>query len=555
MSLLSLPFLALPQLVGGAWSEHLEIEGWHGTSLEYYGNRCVGLGDLDGDGADDIAVGLPNLGLVELRSGATGALLLTVTHTDPSSNFGCGLDRYPDLDGDGRPELLVGASRATTIGLGFGEVHLLSPVTGATWLQVDTSARNNSFGSRVVALPDLDGDGVADFAASAPDAGRNSNPACGVLVVCSGATGAVLQEIEGTVGSPHHFGFGDPLLASGDLDGDGWADLVAAGPDKSAAGISGAGYLLAVSPVDGRVLWQADGSALQESFGSALVAIPDGDGDGVDDLLVGVPGAAGAAGVVGELRFLSGASGATFDRWTWSVRGEGFGWSLAAPGDLDGDGHDEILLGFPSADLAGLAAVGRVQVHQLQSRELLQTIHGRSAHESFGRVLHAAGDLDGDGRPDGLAHSPLTPELPFAGSGRLTGFGYKPCLGADRASLSAAAGGTVSFQLEFPTGERGRRYAILASAHGSGPTLWNGLEVPLTRDFLTAWSLKTPELPWFPGLRGLLDFRGDAAAEAHLPPGALAGYVGRKVHLCALSYTPPDSLRIASVSVALEVLP
>lgn len=108
-----------------------ELRRWRGSEAgELYGRMIVGAGDLDGDGADDLAIGAPwhrvgaddCVGRVELRSGRSGAVIATLVGEGPESWFGWHIRRAPDPDGLGRPALLIGSLRQPVAGVAGGGV-------------------------------------------------------------------------------------------------------------------------------------------------------------------------------------------------------------------------------------------------------------------------------------------------------------------------------------------------------------------------------------------------------------------------------------------------
>jgi hypothetical protein len=185
-----------------------------------------------------------------------------------------------------------------------------------------------------------------------------------------------------------------------DDDGDGTKDLVVAAPnhngdlaDQGRVFLYRGGSALTSVPMR----W-LDGSQSQELFGLAL-GCGDVDGDGVDELVVGAPGANGGAGRVYVIE--PGATTAQALTRDGAAAGDRFGAALAVVRDLDGDSAAEIAVGAPGCDAAGTEA-GRVTLLSLQQGALVirRSFDGEQPGDAFGSALAAAGDLDGDGRGD-----------------------------------------------------------------------------------------------------------------------------------------------------------
>ncbi|MCA8975386.1 MAG: VCBS repeat-containing protein, partial [Planctomycetes bacterium] len=138
-------------------------------SIDAYGRSLARLGDLDGDGVEDFAIGteceLPPL-YAEVRSGRTGDLLFAVEAADfrvgSATVAACG-----DADGDGVPDLLVAFGTLVPWQPPGGRVELVSGRSGATLRTFTAGAPRDGFGTDVTVLGDLDGDGMAEFVVAA----------------------------------------------------------------------------------------------------------------------------------------------------------------------------------------------------------------------------------------------------------------------------------------------------------------------------------------------------------------------------------------------------
>ncbi len=408
--------------------------------------------DVDGDGYSDVIAGAPLLDLgghdrgtaLLVLGGPPGAEPRYQRLDEPAgaddAELGAAVAIVGDVDGDGLDDVVVGAP-GTDEGRGRAYLYLGAPggVRGPVLVIDDPHGRaGDAFGATIVGAGDVDGDGFADVAIGAPTA---DGTAAGeldrgkVLVLRGGPTG-----LAGTdawlllAGEPRPFdGFGTALSA-GDLDGDGFGDIVvgAAGIDRSDADLGvdrGAVYVYAGGrdgPSRGpSVRLEAPSPVDHDRFGWAVSASGDLDGDGLHDLAVGAPSRDDAALDGGLVYIFPGARGgvATVPRHT--VGGQQaealrrLGTAVAIVGDVDGDGLDDLAIGT-SGDRGGVAVIFRGGREGPDARPLAVLRDGSAIapddHEatarytSFGDSVAGAGDVDGDGRADvvvGAASAPL----------------------------------------------------------------------------------------------------------------------------------------------------
>jgi hypothetical protein len=398
---------------------------------------------------------LSSAGLLHLEQGLGGF----PGAADGWDSFGSAL-AAGDFDGDGRPDLAIGAE-TESIDAGDdleGRVHVLSgtedgpdPGSAVAWsLDGTIFAPGDTldlFGTEL-ATGDFDGDGRDDLAIGIPfrDAlhdGGTVDDAGGVLVLYGSDLGLGLlghqmlrQGADGLGGVPEESDWFGAALASGDFNADGYDDLAIGVYGEDVGAISGAGAVnvifgsasgLSTTAAVADQLWtQSDTDLSTDEAGDWFgwdLAVGDFDGDGDDDLAVGVPGervdgldGAGAVltlygtgiGLVwGPSEFLTEAGAVPGE----PAAGDRFGTALAA-GDFDGDGRDDLAIGVPNQDhLAGIlvpdvgAAVllrGSASGISSSGGFLLDRFDSdglRAANDHFGTAL-AAGDFDGDGRSD-----------------------------------------------------------------------------------------------------------------------------------------------------------
>ncbi len=244
------------------------------ANSDYFGRSVVSLGDFDGDGVTDLAVGANGDDTGGIGRGAVHLLLMNANGTvknnvklagtnGPSLQngdyFGSSMVSLGDLDGDGVTDLAVGAERDDTGGTNRGAVYVLymrqvgniRDYRRITSSSVGGVADNAYFGHSIASMGDLDGDGVTDIAVGAygDDTGGNDRGAVYVLFMNPNGTVKSSQKIASGVGGGPSLTdsdrFGSSLTSLGDLDGDGVTELaVGAVGDDTGGSDRGAVHIL-----------------------------------------------------------------------------------------------------------------------------------------------------------------------------------------------------------------------------------------------------------------------------------------------------------------------
>ncbi len=268
------------------------LDRWIGSQAQCrHGTSVAGIGDRNGDGWPDLLVGEPQGSPASwsayLFSGLDGEVLILFGGL---GGLGTSLSGVGDLDGDGKPEAVLGRFRDPTSG----------PLAGMAWVWGTTpwtfhygDDAADMFGWSVDGAGDVDGDGVPDVVAGAPG-DELGGPAAGSLRVHSGGDGRLLHTF---IGSDPGGGLGWSVAGVGDANGDGRADVLAGAP-FAAKLVDSAGHARLFSGSDGSLLWSLDGDWEAGKLGFCVSGAGDLDADGLGDWIVGEPGFRKGAGRV-----------------------------------------------------------------------------------------------------------------------------------------------------------------------------------------------------------------------------------------------------------------
>lgn len=536
--------------VGGAWSEiRSHVSG--AAYADLYGGSLANAGDLDGDGVDDLLIGSPwhgrggmgsgthFNGAVLVHSGATGQLIRR--HDGPVDFHLLGQDVAggADLDGDLVPDYLVGNwSQAS----GAAVVEVFSGATGAVLHQLQPPPLSIYFGVVVAIVGDLDQDGVSDLAVT----GTPAHYVIAHIHLYSGRTGAPL----GTFVMPHSV---TDVLPLDDLDGDLVPDLAVGMPSQQ-------GRVFVLSGATGLELRRWEGSASDDWLGYSLAGVPDRDGDGKRDLLIGVPTALWD----GHVLLVSTNTGAALRRWdvVSSLGGENLGECVGVAGDTDGDGVEDYLMGGGYVTIAQSQGSqrGGLQIVSGATGQILHETESGRDHLNLGHACVGLSDQDGDGLAE-AAVSSVGPVFGGGGSSNEPGMvqivGFERFLNPSATELSDASGSTVALDFDFPPSAAGWEYRFLVSAAGDGPTQ-AGVLIPLTPDALTwnTWAGRYPAAMHPAGLAGNLDAAGRATGSFGFAPGRLSSLIGRTLYSAAVAFPPAANLpQLSSASVRFTIVP
>jgi len=368
------------------------IREWDGEAAgDQFGWIARNIGDVDGDGINDVTTSAPfknveggAAGRVYVYSSGTGEELWQATG-GPGSQLGIGIEAAGDVNADGIPDVIAGAP-------GEGKAYVYSGNDGRVLYAFSEIDSASNFGRKVADLGDMNEDGYDDVLVGAPQA----NQGAGVAYVYSGKDGSLLHAYLGD-----HQGDNFGSAAGGWHEGS--RSLVAIGAPN--AGQSNGGRVYVYDGMMDQPAFVMEPDEGSQQLGAMFVSVVgDIDADGTPDIYAS-DWAHGANGpFTGRIFVNSGVNGEQLMVQTGEAAGDGFGIGVADAGDVDGDGHDDLIVGawqHASAAPSG----GKAYLYSGKDGRLMRSYTGIVPGETFGFDATGMGDVDGDGVGDLLITS------------------------------------------------------------------------------------------------------------------------------------------------------
>ena len=381
--------------------------------------------DLNGDGFADVVVGAAsaNVGIGQVYIYLGSAAGLSAANPTVLSGQGMGNDFFGtsvasagDVNGDGYGDLIIGAHYAAGTGQAYiylgGANGIAANQQPATLTGPD--GNHGEFGISVSSAGDVNGDGYADVVVGADEVVDNRGRA---YIYLGGASGVAATQSPVVLTGPDGVGgpgapdgyFGHNVASAGDVNGDGFGDLIvgAQGVPRayvyygSASGVSATAPPVTLSPPGGNGV----------SFGQSATCAGDLNGDGYADVIVGDASVNGFDGRAYVYWGSSGGISATQPPLvlaTTQGSGGDFGGSVSSAGDIDGDGYADLIIGANAVgNDAGQAYVffgGASASMAITQPVVLTGLTGVPG--GFGAPVAGAGDIDGDGFADLMVSAP-----------------------------------------------------------------------------------------------------------------------------------------------------
>jgi hypothetical protein len=429
---------------GGAWVYYGSPSGLSLTPGEFYegtqaGAACgisvAAAGDVNGDGYGDVIVGaslrynnLPEEGYALVYYGSASGLSNGFNWHAEGEQNGASLGRAVatagDVNGDGYADVIVGADRYDDPSEDEGKVFVWygSPAgpnggvngtpANADWsAQIDSGAAR--FGWSVSTAGDVNGDGYSDVIVGAPyyaNGQANEGAARLYLGSAAGLTAAWDNHDEGNQVGAH---FGQSVATAGDVNGDGYADVIVGAPYYANGEAQEGRAWVWYGSADGISTthdWMAEGNEVEAWYGYSVATAGDVNGDGYSDVIVGAPGRRAHGG---SAFAYYGAATTLDDTAGWTkvsnLENAHFGHSVASAGDVNADGYADVIVGAPQWD-GGQAFEGGAWVYIGHPNGLSTTPlwhkEGDQVGAQFGWAVGSAGDVNGDGYEEVIVGAP-----------------------------------------------------------------------------------------------------------------------------------------------------
>ena len=377
-----------------------------------FGRSVATAGDVNGDGYSDVVVGGHDKAAMYTggTSGLSVAASWSATSESTNDRFGYSVATAGDVNGDGYSDVVVGAYGRTSF---TGKAYLYMGgaddlALNASWTATAEGVADD-FGISVTTAGDVNGDGYSDVIVGAERSDENGIDSGKAYLYLGGPNGLSANALWTATGEAEYDKFGGSVATAGDVNGDGYSDVVVGANGSTSNTGKAYLYIGGASGLSVNASWTASGENLSDYFGESVATAGDVNGDGFSDVVIGArqstinPGKA--------YLYLGGARGLSVSpSWTASgeATGDAFGWSVATAGDVNGDGYSDVIVGaFLFSNEMGRAYLYLGGAGGLAA-SASWTATGVEVTDWFGRSVSTAGDVNGDGYSDVIVGAPIS---------------------------------------------------------------------------------------------------------------------------------------------------
>jgi len=385
-----------------------------------YGFSVAPAGDMNGDGYADALIGAPLYDNPEIDEGivrylygdAAGPHLgpYTFESNQAGAKFGTSISTAGDVNGDGLADFIIGAPGYTNGQAGEGAAVLMYGIyPGTVQWTAEGDQAGASFGQSVAIAGDVDGDGLSDVivGASKYDNGQTDE---GRAFLYRGSREGLVGDTWTAESDQANAQLGWALSTAGDVNGDGYADVIVGAPKYDNGQVDEGRAFLYGGSASGLVLtpvWTAEGDQASAEFGYSVATAGDVNGDGYSDVVIGAWKYDCGQTDEGKAFVYHGSAAGLSATPNWTAEdnqaSSQFGISVGTAGDVNGDGYADVIVGANFYDNA-LANEGKAFVYHGSSSGLSAaanwTAESDQASAEFGFSVATAGDVNADGFSD-----------------------------------------------------------------------------------------------------------------------------------------------------------
>jgi hypothetical protein len=401
-----------------------------------FGYSVGTAGDVNGDGYADVIIGAnlysnpeTNEGRAFVYNGSEAGLSSTASWTAESdqagAQFASSVGSAGDINGDGYSDVVVGAPNYDEPQIDEGRVFVYigsasGPALFNGWV-ADGGQSNAFLGSSVTAAGDVNGDGYADVIVGADNYDNGQDNEGRAYVYLGSASG--ISSSPAWTAESDQFGalYGFSVGTAGDVNGDGYADVIVGAPGYTTIQISEGriyvyhGSASGLSPIPA---WIYDGVDIEGQVGISVGTAGDVNGDGLSDVIIGGWSPRGEHPesqyppfnmAIVFLGSPTGVSSLSTSLGGGQQMGGRFGSSVGAAGDVNGDGYSDVIVGSYQYD-NGESDEGRAFVYLGSGSGVTSgpawTAESNQVDAHFGYSVGTAGDVNGDGYSDVIVGAP-----------------------------------------------------------------------------------------------------------------------------------------------------